>query len=259
MRSLCDRETPAGEVPYLGMNLAAACCRRILALVFPRTSSAASPLAAMSLTAELPESRRFGCVSNGPKSGAGFPVLNATGKSYFCKRGFAITGLQLFQRAWVFLTVKIPLQSRPERWFGWCRAPEQGHARAEFHFVGGAEHLVCGPPGNRVDRCSADPQALAEDRMLQVGPRLIEVADRIALRHRAEPESGDLREDEPHPVAALVACFQLLQGLRVSGALSVHEPCEIEGIEGIGHGTATFQAGARSLPWQRPPRCQSGP
>ena len=96
MRSLCDCETQAGEVPYLATNFAAAGCRRILVLLFPRTSSAASQFAAMRVMAKLSVSRRISYVSNGPKSRAGFPVLHMPRKSYFCKYGFAVTWFAAF-------------------------------------------------------------------------------------------------------------------------------------------------------------------
>lgn len=41
-------------------------------------------------------------------------------------------------------------------------------------------------PGNRIDRRRADGQAAAQNRVSQVGPRLIQPADRLALRlHKA--------------------------------------------------------------------------
>ena len=128
MRSLCDRETQAGEVPYLAMNSRRGRQEKNLGLLFPWTSSAASLIAAMRLTAELSVSRTAGCVNNGSKSGAGFPPLRCLGNRISVNVGLRLSCLQLFQRARVFLPVKVPLQRRPEGWFGRCRAPEQGHA-----------------------------------------------------------------------------------------------------------------------------------
>ena len=54
---------------YFATNLAVARYSRVLRLLFLQTSSAASPLTAVRLAVELPESRRVDCVSNGPKSG----------------------------------------------------------------------------------------------------------------------------------------------------------------------------------------------
>jgi hypothetical protein len=51
--------------------------------------------------------------------------------------------------------------------------------------------------------------------MREVGPRLVEVGDRVHLRQPAVAESGDLREDEPHPVALLAAGPQLVERLEV--------------------------------------------
>jgi hypothetical protein len=79
--------------------------------------------------------------------------------------------------------------------------------------------------------CAERPDTtLTQDRMLQVGPRLIQAADRVALRHRAAPKAGELREDEPHPMAALVARPQLLQGLIVAALLRLDEAREIKGL-----------------------------
>ena len=95
---------------------------------------------------------------------------------------------------------------------------------------GGAEHLVRGPAGHRIDRRGAGLQALTQHRVLEVGPCLIEGLDRIALGHRAGPQTGELRKDEPHPVATLVTRCQLLQRLVIGAMLRIDEPREVKGI-----------------------------
>jgi hypothetical protein len=48
-------------------------------------------------------------------------------------------------------------------------------------------------------------------------------ADRKTLRHCTEAESGDLREDEPHPMATFSTGGQLFRHLGVNGGLSFHK------------------------------------
>ena len=123
---------------------------------------------------------------------------------------------QLFEDPWILLPVKVPRQRRPERRFGRIRPPEEGHAGPEFHVIGRAEDRMRRAAGNRVHRRCAGPQAFAQYRVLQIGPRLVEGTDRVALRYGTEPKAGDLRKDEPHPVAALEARRQLLQRLVIA-------------------------------------------
>ena len=54
--------------------------------------------------------------------------------------------------------------------------------------------------------------------------------DPIGLGHRGVPQSAKLREDEPHPVAAFLACLQLGHGGGEDGRLRFYEALEIAGI-----------------------------
>jgi hypothetical protein len=56
------------------------------------------------------------------------------------------------------------------------------------------------------------------------------------------PEAGELREDEPHPVALLPAALQLGKHARVDRFLRIEEALEIEGI-GHGRGPHSMSAG----------------
>src|SRR5450631_584816 len=69
--------------------------------------------------------------------------------------------------------------------------------------------------------------------MPEISDGFIARGDGEPLRHRAVPESGKLREDEPHPVALLLTAPQFGKDPRVEGRLGVEEALE---IEGIGHG-----------------------
>ena len=67
--------------------------------------------------------------------------------------------------------------------------------------------------------------------MSEVGARLVERADGEVLGHRAVSEAGDLRKDEPDPVAALAASTQLTEdGLVVAVLL------DDEAFQVVGHG-----------------------
>lgn len=107
-----------------------------------------------------------------------------------------------------------------------------------------------GPAGHRIDRRGAGLQALTQHRVLEVGACLIEGPDRIALRHRAGPQTCKLRKDEPHPVAALVARLELLQGLLIDAVLRIDEPHEVKGIWHPGiTPPASLESAACGLPY----------
>jgi len=69
--------------------------------------------------------------------------------------------------------------------------------------------------------------------MSEIGARLVEGADAIELRHRGAAEAAQLREDEPHPVAALLARLQLAKRDFEDRRLRRHESLEVEGIVGF--------------------------
>jgi hypothetical protein len=71
-------------------------------------------------------------------------------------------------------------------------------------------------------------QPWAEDRVREVGPRLRQPADPEPLGGRARAQSRHLGEDEPHPVAALVARLQLGDDRPVRRGLRLHEALEVE-------------------------------
>ena len=80
------------------------------------------------------------------------------------------------------------------------------------------------------DEARAFDQARPEQVMLQVSDGLSVRADREALSHRAEAETGDLRKDEPHPVCLFSSARQFLDDLPVDRGLRVHEALEVERI-----------------------------
>src|SRR6476619_6035799 len=62
--------------------------------------------------------------------------------------------------------------------------------------------------------------------MLRIGFGLGAIGDSVEMRGRAASQAGDLREDEPHPVATLGARAQLGERLRVDAPLRVDEAVE---------------------------------
>jgi hypothetical protein len=77
---------------------------------------------------------------------------------------------------------------------------EQGHARAEFHVVGRTQDVGYAVFARRHDEPRAFDQARSEQVVLKVCSGFRPRADSETLRHGAEAETGDLREDEPHPM-----------------------------------------------------------
>jgi hypothetical protein len=66
--------------------------------------------------------------------------------------------------------------------------------------------------------------------MSEVGDRFLARRDGKPLRHRAVPEAGKLRKDEPHPVALLLTAAQFFHDTRIDRRLRVDEALEIKGI-----------------------------
>jgi hypothetical protein len=81
---------------------------------------------------------------------------------------------------------------------------EQRHARPKFHVFRRARNNGCGLFACSHDEARAFEQASPEQVMLQVSDGLSVRADREALSHRAEAETGHLQKDEPHPVRLFV-------------------------------------------------------
>lgn len=105
-----------------------------------------------------------------------------------------------------------------------------------------------GPPGDRADRRLAGAQALTRDGVPQLGPRFIQPADRIMLGHRAHAGTGELRKDEPHPVAALLTGPEMGQHLIVADTLRLDKACQVDGIIHIGR---TLRCRLRSAAYRK--------
>ena len=84
-------------------------------------------------------------------------------------------------------------------------------------------------------------QTFSQGRIIKVALGLIQVANRVALRHGAVAQAGNLREDEPHPVGPLVPRGQFFDDPGVYGSLRLHEANEIR----IGHERSVGFMGTR--------------
>src|SRR6185369_997665 len=94
--------------------------------------------------------------------------------------------------------------------------------------------------------------------MLEKGTRLLERDDTVEFRSLTAAELGELREDEPHPVAALAAGFQLRKSGVENSFLGFDETLEIVRIAHIAHHGPIAAGGkgrlARLLPRREQPR-----
>jgi hypothetical protein len=93
------------------------------------------------------------------------------------------------------------------------RALEDVADLAAFHFI---------------DEFAAFDQSRPEDRVLQIGCRLAERGDGVALSHRAVAEPAQLRKHVPHPMTAFTAVAQLTADPFENGVLRPHETIGIE-------------------------------
>ena len=66
-------------------------------------------------------------------------------------------------------------------------------------------------------------QSAPEERVRQVSPSLIQIADGVSLRHRAIAQAFKLGKDEPHPMGPFAAFGKFISDLVMDVRLSVHE------------------------------------
>lgn len=91
------------------------------------------------------------------------------------------------------------------------------------------------------------PQPCAEHAMRQVRPGLAQICHGVLLSHGAAAKPGQLREDEPHPMADLAARSHLGQSPLVDPTrLGRDEPVQ---IEWIAHGAIVHRGGGVRRGW----------
>ncbi len=105
---------------------------------------------------------------------------------------------------------------------------EERHRRADLHRVDRPEDPDGRPARRREHQPGALAQARAEHRVRQVGTGLVEGRKRVEAGRLAPAEPGDLREDEPDPVAGLASGPELGDDVTVDETLGSHEPLEVE-------------------------------
>ena len=100
---------------------------------------------------------------------------------------------------------------------GWSGSARANRVIDERSFIASMPPKICSAvvPWCDGDDLGALDQPRPEHRVGQVGPGLGQVGDRVRLGHRAAAQPGDLREDEPHPVAGLAPAAKLGDGLGV--------------------------------------------
>src|SRR5215469_1654080 len=93
--------------------------------------------------------------------------------------------------------------------------------------------------------------------MREVRPGLRERVDRVPPRHGAEAETRDLREDEPHPVAALEARAKFRDRALVYAAsvLRGDEPLQL--VRVIIHCRSPQRGYSSSSTWTWSPACRA--
>src|SRR5450759_645443 len=121
------------------------------------------------------------------------------------------------------------LDRRGECRIGRHRA-EQGHRGTEFEIVGTAQDFPDGSALDGVDERRALPKPGSQDAVPEIGRGLVARANRKPLRHRAMPEAGKLRKNEPHPVTLLLAPAQFGKDARINRRLRLNETLEIGSI-----------------------------
>src|SRR5262245_32543994 len=143
------------------------------------------------------------------------------------RQGISATGVKELDRPGILLPSKVLREQAIEDRTRLGDRGEQGRTRAELHVVRRAEDLTrrLALDGQRRLRTLDEPRP--EHGMGEVRARLVEALDRVALRRRAEPEAGDLGKDEPHPVRALAAAPDLVQGRLVDRGLGTDETLEV--------------------------------
>lgn len=109
-------------------------------------------------------------------------------------------------------------------------AGKQGYRGSELEVVGRAEDLMDCASLNLNNQFCALEQARAEDGVARVGLGFLERADAELIGHLAMAETLHLREDEPDPVAALVAGAEFGQDFSQDPVLGADEAVEMEGV-----------------------------
>ena len=116
---------------------------------------------------------------------------------------------------------------------------EERDGGVELEIVREAEDAVDGALRVGENEGGGFAQAGAQDGVFEEGDGLREVRDGVTLGGWAGAQALNLREDEPHPVAAFLAEGKLRVGLGVGGVLGLEEAVELR------HGAAPVSTGLK--------------
>jgi len=111
-------------------------------------------------------------------------------------------------------------------------AREEGRARAQFQVVGKTEDFRRGPALNSDRRRGALQQPRSEDRVVEIGPGLLNALDRVMLRRRTDRQPIDLRENVPHPMCALSSAPDFRESLVVVVRLRLQKSAQVVRVVG---------------------------
>ena len=140
---------------------------------------------------------------------------------------------QNIQRHLVGLAVEVFEQGAVEEGVVGGSGQKQGHAGPEFEIVGISENLFSASIVHVEHKLRTGSEPGTWGRVLQIGLGLIDGANGELLRHPTPTETGDLRKDEPDPVAGLSPGPQLIKDCVVDGLSGGEEAVE---VVAVGHG-----------------------
>lgn len=166
--------------------------------------------------------------------------------------------LQQSERTLIRLSFEILIEHPKENRVGFRDIGEESHTRAQFQIIGVTKDLCRRFFLDCQKSLAAFNQALPEQRMLQVGLRLIFALDGVELGRRAVSQAVDLRKYEPHPMTSLLAAPYLGQGSLINFFLRLNKPIQAKPImRGIDHMEIYASEGRRAqLPTSpRDPTC----
>lgn len=107
---------------------------------------------------------------------------------------------------------------------------EKRHRGPQLEIVGRSHDSMRRFTVNLQERRATLRQSWPQHGMSEVGAGLLTRSDGIFLRHRAGPESGELRKNEPHPVRRLASALKLPKRVGKRRCLGSFKPGEVKGI-----------------------------
>ena len=132
----------------------------------------------------------------------------------------------------------VAASASPPKYLASASANTEMSGRARENSVSDGTELLRVDRAENLRRClaldlqrqlDAFAETRAEDRMVEVGPRLVERANGVKHRCRAEAEAGNLGKNEPHPVRPLLAGPSSRTTLAYTEACASRKRCRLKG------------------------------